>query len=135
MSVKPIREHDGKAMLKRWLPEFSNGKHRVESAGCTVTPDVLDHTKTQNWDLILEENPWLTEQKLVAKPDQLIKRRGKAGLLCVKKDFEECKQWILERMCKSLTVESVTGIFYYHLSVSDSFAILAVTQCFCVSLV
>jgi len=115
MSVKPIREHDGKAMLKRWLPEFSNGKHRVESAGCTVTPDVLDHTKTQNWDLILEENPWLTEQKLVAKPDQLIKRRGKAGLLCVKKDFEECKQWILERMCKSQTVESVTGTLTHFL--------------------
>ena len=62
------------SVLKRLLPGFSNGKYRVESAGGTITPDVLDHTEAHNWNLILKENPWVTEQELVAKPDQLIKR-------------------------------------------------------------
>jgi ATP citrate (pro-S)-lyase len=109
MSVKAIREHDGKAILQRWLPEFSEGKHSVPCAGALVTPQVLDDTRGQTWHHILEANPWLKEQKLVAKPDQLIKRRGKAGLLTVNKTFEECKLWILDRMCKEQQVESVTG--------------------------
>ena len=37
-------------------------------------------------------------QKLVAKPDQLIKRRGKLGLIKVKADYEEAKGWISERL-------------------------------------
>jgi len=42
--------------------------------GGTISPEVLDHTEAHNWNLILKENPWVTEQELVAKPDQLIKR-------------------------------------------------------------
>jgi succinyl-CoA synthetase beta subunit len=38
--------------------------------------------------------------KLVAKPDQLIKRRGKAGLLALNKTWEEAKPWIAERAGK-----------------------------------
>lgn len=43
---------------------------------------------------------WVQNTKLVAKPDQLIKRRGKAGLLCLNKDWEEAKQWIIQRAGK-----------------------------------
>ena len=42
--------------------------------GGTLTPEVLDHTEAYDWNLILKENPWVTGQELVAKPDQLIKR-------------------------------------------------------------
>lgn len=109
MSVKPIREHTGKALLQRWLPEVSGGKHTVNSPGALVTPGVLDATGAKCWDSIVEANPWLKEQKLVAKPDQLIKRRGKAGLIAVNKSFDEAKEWIMQRMCKEQTVETVTG--------------------------
>ena len=46
----------------------------LEVQGGTITPEVLDHTEAHNWSLILKEKPWVTEQELVAKPDQLIKR-------------------------------------------------------------
>ena len=49
-------------------------EHRFECAGGTITPEVLDHTEAHNWNLILKENPWVTEQELVAKPDQVIQR-------------------------------------------------------------
>jgi len=110
MSVKAIRETHGKAILQRWLPEFSNGSHTVKSSGVLVTPEVLNPTSGQTWDLILEQNPWLKTEKLVVKPDQLIKRRGKLGLIAINKTFEEVKQWIIDRMCKEQKVEEVTGI-------------------------
>jgi ATP citrate (pro-S)-lyase len=47
--------------------------------------------------------------KLVAKPDQLIKRRGKAGLLALNKDWQDAKKWIQDRAGKPQRVESVTG--------------------------
>jgi len=47
-------------------------------------------------------------QKLVAKPDQLIKRRGKLGLIKVKADFDEAKQWIQERLGKEQKVQIAT---------------------------
>jgi len=46
-------------------------------------------------------------QKLVAKPDQLIKRRGKLGLVKVNVDFEGAKQWIDERMNTEVAVRSL----------------------------
>jgi len=109
MSVKAIREHTGKSLLQRWLPEFSGGKHQYACAGVLVSPEVLDATRQQTWDGIEEANPWLKEQKLVAKPDQLIKRRGKAGLVAVNKSFDEAKAWVMERMCKEQKIEEVTG--------------------------
>ena len=42
--------------------------------GGTISPEVLDHTEAHNWNLILKEKPWVTEQELVAKPHQLIQR-------------------------------------------------------------
>ena len=48
-------------------------------------------------------------QKLVAKPDQLIKRRGKLGLIKVKADFNEAKQWIQERIGKDQKVSKMSS--------------------------
>jgi succinyl-CoA synthetase beta subunit len=52
------------------------------------------------------ETPWLATTKLVAKPDQLIKRRGKAGLLGINLDWEGAKNWIAERAGKDVSVGS-----------------------------
>ena len=41
---------------------------------------------------------------MVSKPDQLIKRRGKLGLIKVKTDLAESKKWIGERMGKDQQV-------------------------------
>ena len=46
------------------------------------------------WDKLTTDHPWLKTEKLVAKPDQLIKRRGKGGLITLNKDWDETKQWV-----------------------------------------
>ena len=43
-------------------------------------------------------------QRLVVKPDQLIKRRGKLGLIKVDIGFEDAVSWISERMGKEIQV-------------------------------
>ena len=43
---------------------------------------------------------WVKDRKLVAKPDMLIKRRGKSGLLCLNKDWADARKWIEERAGK-----------------------------------
>ena len=74
MSCKPIREIDGKRILAKWLGKYTNDAQEFDTRNVQITPET-------NWDDLLEKSPWLGECKLVAKPDQLIKRRGKNGLL------------------------------------------------------
>merc|ERR1712000_758517 len=48
--------------------------------------------------------------EFVAKPDQLIKRRGKSGLLALNKSWAEAKAWVAERARKEQQVEHTTGL-------------------------
>lgn len=75
----------------------------------------ITHTSdeiSKQWDLHVYEvfkraeslHPWLLTSSLVVKPDQLIKRRGKSGLLGLKLDWEGVKKWVLERVGKDTKV-------------------------------
>ncbi|KAH9085609.1 hypothetical protein Ae201684P_005315 [Aphanomyces euteiches] len=111
MSAKAIREYDGKRLLGKWLSDYSSGKHTLENRFVQITPEIFD-AKIPNitFDSIARENPWLLETKLVVKPDQLIKRRGKANLLLLNATWDEVKNWITERMSREIQVEVVSGI-------------------------
>merc|ERR1719171_2934811 len=67
-------------------------------------------SKPDPWTTLADENPWLLTKKLVAKPDQLVKRRGKHGLVYVNKTYREVRNWIADRMQKEITLDGVTGI-------------------------
>ena len=103
MSCKPIREIDGKKFLARWLGKYTDNAQEFDTRNVQVTP-------TTDWDELLKHNSWLAEDKLVAKPDQLIKRRGENGLLKLNATFEEAKAWIMERMNKEISIGSVSGL-------------------------
>lgn len=72
--------------------------------GYQVKSEMLQGGAEGGYSKIEQENPWLTSTPLVVKPDQLIKRRGKAGLLAVNKTWPEVKAWISERMDKTQKV-------------------------------
>eukprot|EP00397_Hematodinium_sp_SG-2012_P001222 GEMP01001223.1.p1 GENE.GEMP01001223.1~~GEMP01001223.1.p1 ORF type:complete len:1110 (+),score=290.64 GEMP01001223.1:109-3438(+) len=109
MSVKPVREHHGKQLLARALSALLPAEERVTVDSCLVTPQALVRTSSATWTSIEQDNPWLFSSNVVAKPDQLIKRRGKAGLIAVNKPYAEAKQWIVDRMYKEVTVDNVSG--------------------------
>jgi ATP citrate (pro-S)-lyase len=120
MSAKSILEADGKAILNYHLtrapvikpsPLPKSATHNPPSrlASIYFPPDaevsaILDQAESSY--------PWLLQSgaKFVAKPDQLIKRRGKSGLLALNKTWPEAKKWIAERAGKAQRVETVDGI-------------------------
>ena len=99
MSAKAIREATGKDLINRKLPP---GTSAVKCRYVTIT----DQT---NWTDVVNENPWLQTEKLVVKPDQLIKRRGKLGLIKVKANLATVKQWVAERINKDQQVGKTVG--------------------------
>jgi ATP citrate (pro-S)-lyase len=103
MAQKAIREADGKNMIARLLKEYTNGTYTIENKFISIGPDT-DLKKLST------TYKWLTKEKLVVKPDQLIKRRGKSKLLLLNTDWKDAEKWIKERMNKPVTVGTVTGI-------------------------
>ena len=119
MSAKSILEADGKAILNYHLtrapvlkstplPPASTHNPPSKLASLFFPEDadvkgVLDAAETSY--------PWLLtpNAKFVAKPDQLIKRRGKSGLLALNKTWAEAREWIEARAGKVQQVESVKG--------------------------
>lgn len=102
MAQRAIREYDGKKMMARLLKEYSDGKYRIKNSFVQITPET-DFRKLR------KKYPWLLKQKLVVKPDQLIKRRGKNKLLLLNASFNDAEKWIKQRMNKNITVQNVTG--------------------------
>jgi hypothetical protein len=104
MSAKSILEADGKAIINYHLtrapvikpsPLSKSGTHNPPSKLASLyfpedaeVSDILNQAETSY--------PWLLVpgSKFVAKPDQLIKRRGKSGLLALNKTWPEAKAWI-----------------------------------------
>ena len=103
MAQKAIREADGKRMMARLLKEYTNGKYKVDNRYITVGPDT-DMKKLPG------KYKWLKKEKLVVKPDQLIKRRGKSKLLLLNTDWKTAEKWIRERMSKKVKVGKTTGV-------------------------
>ena len=120
MSAKSILEADGKAILNYHLTRAPVIKPTPLPASATHNPaprlaslyfpegtspsSVLDQAESTY--------PWLfaKDARFVAKPDQLIKRRGKSGLLALNKTWPEAREWIEARAGKPQQVETVQGV-------------------------
>jgi ATP citrate (pro-S)-lyase len=97
MAHKAIREADGKRMLARLFKNYSEKDYHLSDKIVSVEPctDLED---------LPNQYPWLTTEKLVVKPDQLIKRRGKNKLILVGANYEQAKSWIEEKSNAPITV-------------------------------
>lgn len=100
MARRAIREYDAKRLLAKYLPDYLEG-FAYPGKVALVTPET-------NWDELVAENPWLAEERLVVKPDQLFGKRGKLGLLGLNLSLDEAKAWIDERMGKDQTIGKLT---------------------------
>ncbi|XP_071577046.1 ATP-citrate synthase [Temnothorax nylanderi] len=99
MAAKAIREATGKDLINRKLPVGT------KAAKCRF---VLI-TENTNWIDIVNEHPWLKTERLVVKPDQLIKRRGKLGLIKVNADLSTVQKWIDQHMNKEQRIGKTVG--------------------------
>jgi ATP citrate (pro-S)-lyase len=120
MSAKSISEADGKAILNHHLTRAPVIKPSPLPASSTHNPPPklasLYFPVDAKPSTILEQAeityPWLLakDAKFVAKPDQLIKRRGKSGLLALNKTWAETRAWVEDRAGKPVKVETVNGV-------------------------
>jgi ATP citrate (pro-S)-lyase len=97
MAHKAIREADGKRILARLFKNYSNGKYDFPDKYVTVKSG----TDMTNLPI---HHKWLTTEKLVVKPDQLIKRRGKNNLILVDANYDQAKEWIKEKSIDPITI-------------------------------
>ncbi|MGM0598205.1 MAG: ATP citrate lyase citrate-binding domain-containing protein [Candidatus Rifleibacteriota bacterium] len=102
MAQRGIREYHGKKLLARHLDAYLEDSIGYDGKIVLVSKDT-------DWEKLQQDNPWLTKEKLVAKPDQLFGKRGKHGLVLVNKDFAETQNWIKERLGKKQTVNGIEG--------------------------
>ncbi|UZJ53572.1 hypothetical protein CBS101457_002892 [Exobasidium rhododendri] len=114
MSSKAIREYDAKLLVNYWLPRapLAHSSLQVSDKFDAPAPRVAQISWDPTSNTITPDSAlpsWVHNTKLVAKPDQLIKRRGKAGLLKLNADWPDARAWIAERAGKPQKVESVTG--------------------------
>jgi ATP citrate (pro-S)-lyase len=120
MSAKSIFEADGKAILNYHLTRAPVIKPSPLPAPTTHNPAARLASLSFPEDAAVEDvlnqaevtYPWLLQPgaKFVAKPDQLIKRRGKSGLLALNKTWPEAKAWVAERAGKEQKVEHTSGV-------------------------
>lgn len=120
MSAKSILEADGKAIINYHLTRAPVIKPTPLPPSSTHNPPSklasLHFAADADVKGVLDQAeatyPWLLASgaKFVAKPDQLIKRRGKSGLLALNKTWAEARAWIEERAGKVQRVETVDGV-------------------------
>lgn len=120
MSAKSILEADGKAIISYHLTRAPVIKPTPLPRAATHNPPpklaslyfAADADVKGVLDQAEATYPWLLvpDSKFVAKPDQLIKRRGKSGLLALNKTWADARAWIQERAGKPQKVETVDGV-------------------------
>lgn len=102
MAQKPIREFDAKNMLAKNWQEYIGDTFSNPGKLALVGPDT-------NLDDLPGKVPWLTTEKLVVKPDMLMGKRGKHGLILLDGSWDEAKAWLNEKRGSEVTIGKVTG--------------------------
>jgi ATP-citrate lyase beta-subunit len=108
MAQRGVREYDGKRMLARYWSQYVSKDFDYPGKVVLVDPQT-------DLDSVEREFPWLTEEKLVVKPDQLFGKRGKHGLIKTDATLDEVKEWIRKRMNREVTVGGVTDTLTHFL--------------------
>jgi len=100
MARKKIREHKAKSLVAKHLKRLSN--YDFKHVGISVTP------KTELSKLTVEF-PWLTNSKLVIKPDMIFGQRGKSGLVLLNVDWQKAEEYLKAHMGKEIEINGLKG--------------------------
>lgn len=101
MAQKRIYEYDAKnliaSQLPKYYPEFDYPR---KLAVIEYDTDI---------DKLADENPWLKTEKLVAKPDQLFGKRGKANLLLLDANLDQIKTFCKDKLNNEYVIDGTKG--------------------------
>ncbi|XP_038993289.1 ATP-citrate synthase alpha chain protein 2-like [Hibiscus syriacus] len=100
MARKKIREFDFRRLLKEHFKRLSGKDLPIKSAQIT---------KSTDFNQLVENEPWLSSQKLVVKLDTLFGKRGKNGLVGLNLDFSQVIAFVKERLGKEVEMGGCNG--------------------------
>ncbi|OAF65048.1 hypothetical protein A3Q56_07239, partial [Intoshia linei] len=102
MSAKAIYESDAKRILFDQFKKFGDliHYHKFETIQC-VENEPINYTSIKH--------AFRGGEKLIVKPDQLIKRRGKLNLILLDATINACEEWIKTKANKEITINNTTG--------------------------
>ncbi|TKR58270.1 hypothetical protein L596_029737 [Steinernema carpocapsae] len=98
MSAKAVSEFTGKELLYRHLAD----------AAYVDKPTAFPIADGQSFQEAAKDCEWIKTQKAVIKPDQLIKRRGKHGLVKIG-SAEEVQQWFHAKKGQPVKIDKTEG--------------------------
>lgn len=108
MAQRGIREYDGKRILAQNWEDYFGNDFEYDFKSVLIPPET-------DLDKVPEENHWVKETPLVAKPDMLFGKRGKLGLIFFKKEkpsdvsWEDAKEWIKQKTTEEVEINGVKG--------------------------
>jgi ATP citrate (pro-S)-lyase len=100
MARKKIREYDSKRLLKEHFKRIAGYELPIKSAQVTESTDMNE---------LVSNEPWLSSEKLVVKPDMLFGKRGKSGLVALNLDFAQVAVFVKERLGKEVEMGGCKG--------------------------
>ncbi len=100
MARKKIREYDAKKLLNKYVEEL---------AGLQLGLQSVQATQDTDFEKLKKENPWLTKERLVVKPDMLFGKRGKNNLLLLDAGYADAVKFIKEKMGKEMEISGING--------------------------
>ncbi|XP_021727061.1 ATP-citrate synthase alpha chain protein 1 [Chenopodium quinoa] len=100
MARKKIREYDSKRLIKEHYKRISGSELPIRSAQITESTDLNE---------LVQNEPWLSSEKLVVKPDMLFGKRGKSGLVALNLDFSQVTAFVKERLGKEVEMGGCKG--------------------------
>eukprot|EP00162_Nutomonas_longa_P015565 comp22351_c0_seq1/m.53906 comp22351_c0_seq1/g.53906 ORF comp22351_c0_seq1/g.53906 comp22351_c0_seq1/m.53906 type:complete len:1107 (+) comp22351_c0_seq1:50-3370(+) len=102
MSAKQISEYDAKRILFKYLSSRAN---IFVSHKFAPISNISEHSLSK----LTADHPWISNDKLVVKPDMLIKRRGKLGLVKIAQNWNEARGWLEEKFHSEVSVDGAKG--------------------------
>lgn len=100
MARKKIREYNSKQLLKT---------HLAKLLGIDLSLQVAQVTQSTNFTELVDHNRWLSQNKLVVKPDMLFGKRGKHDLVGLNLSIAEVEEFIKARMGKRVDIDGCAG--------------------------
>jgi ATP-citrate lyase beta-subunit len=107
MAHVSIREYDAKRLLSTYV-----GRDAQELA---FSGKLILVTSQTDLSRLQSDHPWLLNEKLVVKPDQLFGKRGKHELVLLNASFAEVKEFIEENLGRRVIVNGVEGTLTHFL--------------------
>jgi len=102
MAQKNIYEYDAKKLLESLLPKYF--------------PDYDYHgkiaiiTKGMSLEELATKNPWIKTDRVVAKPDQLFGKRGKANLILLDANYDQLKAFCDDKIGREFLIGNKKGM-------------------------